>query len=312
MAFLRASFARAGVALCLLGSCLCAAGGASGPEPVGELQSAVERVMTPLGGGTAVVAEVGSGRLLAHYRLDMAARTLAAPGSTVKPFTLAALLESGKLSAGTTLFCRRRVRLAGQELDCTHVETPEPLDPAAALAYSCNYFFAHFGRLLEPAALAEALRRAGLGGPSGLVAREATGVVRVPSGVEETQLEALGHAGVETTPLALLAAYRQLALRRKQEGGGGTLAPVFAGLEGATEYGTGQLARPEGLRVAGKTGTSRARAGNWTQGWFVGYAPADDPEIVLVVFIEHGRGGADAAPLAREIFAAWQAQRNRQ
>lgn len=311
MASLRASFPRAGAALCLLGACLGAAGGASGPEPVGELPSAVERVMSGRS-GTAVVAEVGSGRLLAHYRLDVAARRLAAPGSTVKPFTLAALLESGKLPAGTTLFCRRRVRLAGQELDCTHVETPEPLDPAAALAYSCNYFFAHFGRLLEPAALAEAFRRAGLGGPSGLVAREATGVVRVQSGIEETQLEALGHAGVETTPLALLAAYRQLALRHKQEGGGGTLAPVFAGLEGATEYGTGQLARPEGLRVAGKTGTSRARAGNWTQAWFVGYAPADDPQVVLVVFIEHGRGGADAAPLARKIFTAWQAQRNRQ
>ncbi len=310
MASLRVSFPRAGAALCLLGSCLGAAGGASGPEPVGELQRAVERVMTGRS-GTAVVAEVGSGRLLAHYRLDMAARTLAAPGSTVKPFTLAALLESGKLSAGATLFCRRRVRLAGQELDCTHVETPEPLDPVAALAYSCNYYFSQMGGRLEAAELAEALRRARLASPSGLVPKEATGGVRVPGSVEEKQLEALGHWGVETTPLALLAAYRQFALRRKEERGGGTLAPVFAGLEGATEYGTGQLARPEGLRVAGKTGTSRARAGNWTQAWFVGYAPADDPQIVLVVFIEHGRGGADAAPLAREIFAAWQTQRSR-
>ncbi len=297
-------------ALCLWGVCLCGAGGASSPEPTGELQQAVDRAMAGRS-GTAVVAEVGSGRLLALYRLDVAARTLAAPGSTVKPFTLAALLESGKLPPGATLLCRRRVRLAGRELDCTHVETPEPLDATAALAYSCNYFFAHFARLLDPTSLAEALRRAGLGGPSGLVAREATGTVRVPPSVEETQLEALGHAGIETTPLALLTAYRQLALRRKREGASGSLAPVFAGLEAATEYGTGQLARPEGLRIAGKTGTSRARAGNWTQAWFVGYAPADDPEIVLVVFLEHGRGGADAAPLAREIFAAWQAQRSR-
>lgn len=308
MTSLRVSVLRAAAALCLLGACLSARGGA--PEAGGPLQQAVERALAGRS-GTAVVVEVDSGRLLAHYRLEVAARTLAAPGSTVKPFTLAALLESGKLPPGTTLLCRRRVRLAGQELNCTHIETPEPLDPAAALAHSCNYYFAHFGRLLEPAALAEAFRRAGLGGPSGLVAEEVTGTVRVPSGGEATQLEALGHAGVETTPLALLAAYRQLALRRKKEGGDRTLAPVFAGLEAAAEYGTGQLARPEGLRVAGKTGTSRARAGNWTQGWFVGYAPADDPQIALVVFLEHGRGGADAAPLAREIFAAWQAQRGR-
>ena len=297
---------RAAVVLYLLGASLAARGG---PESGGTLQSAVDRAMAGRS-GSAVVVEVGSGRLLAAYRLDVAARTLAAPGSTVKPFTLAALLESGRLPPDATLLCRRRVRLAGQELNCTHVETPEPLDPVTALAYSCNYFFSQLGARLEAAELVEAFRRDGLISLSGLAPREATGSVRVPGSGEEKQLLALGHWGIETTPLALLAAYRQLALRRSQEGASGKLAPVFTGLEAATEYGTGQLARPEGLRVAGKTGTSRSKAGNWTQAWFVGYAPADVPEIALVVFIEHGRGGADAAPLAREILAAWQAQRN--
>ena len=301
--------ARAAAAVCLLGACLA---GTGSPQPSDRLQPAVDRVMAPYPGATAFVVDVASGRLLAQHRLDVAARTLAAPGSTVKPFTLAALLESGKLPATASLLCRRRVRLAGQQLDCTHVETPEPLDPAAALAYSCNYFFAHFGRLLEPAALAAAFRRAGLVSPRGLASREATGSVRIPSDVEETQLEALGHAGIETSPLALLAAYRQLALRRKKDGAGGSLAPVFAGLEAATEYGTGQLARPDGLRVAGKTGTSRSRDSNWTQAWFVGYAPADDPQVALVVFLPRGRGGGDAAPLAHEILAAWLAEQKKQ
>jgi penicillin-binding protein 2 len=261
--------------------------------------------------GTAVVVEVDSGHLLASYRLEVASGTLASPGSALKPFTLAALLESGKITSGTALVCRRRVRIGGQSLDCTHVETVEPLDPVAALAYSCNYFFAHQGRLLDARALAESLRRAGLTSPSRLVNEEATGAVRIAASEEEKQLEALGHSGVETTPLALLMAYRQLALKRKQSADSRALAPVFAGLEAATEYGTGQLAQPEGLRVAGKTGTARARAGAWTHAWFVGYAAADKPEIAVVVFLEHGRGGSDAAPLAREIFAAWQAQRGR-
>ena len=261
--------------------------------------------------GTAAVVEVDSGRLLASYRLDVAARTLAAPGSTFKPFTLAALLESGQITPQTTLVCKRRVRLAGQSLDCTHVATAEPLDPVAALAYSCNYFFAHQGRRLGARELAEAVRRSGLTSPSKLVDGEAAGTVRVAASEEEKQLEAMGHAGVETTPLALLMAYRQLALKRKQSSGNDVLAPLFAGLEAGTEYGTGQLAQPEGLRVAGKTGTARARPGAWTHGWFVGYAPADKPEVVVVVFLERGRGGSDAAPLAREIFAAWQAHRSR-
>ena len=78
--------------------------------------------------GTAVVVDVDSGRLLAGYRLDVGARTLASPGSTLKPFALVALLESGKVTPETALVCKRRVRIGGQSLDCTHVETVEPLD----------------------------------------------------------------------------------------------------------------------------------------------------------------------------------------
>jgi len=150
--------------------------------------------------GAAVVVEVDSGRLLASYRLEVAAQTLASPGSTLKPFTLAALLEGGKVAPETALVCRRRVRIGGQSLDCTHVQTVEPIDPVTALAYSCNYFFAHQARRLDVRELAEALRRAGLASPSGLAEGEATGAVRVATNEEEKQLEAMGHSGVETTP----------------------------------------------------------------------------------------------------------------
>jgi penicillin-binding protein 2 len=38
-----------------------------------------------------------------------------------------------------------------------------------------------------------------------------------------------------------------------------------------------------------------------THAWFVGYAPAEEPEIALVVFLERGTGAGDAAPLAGKI-----------
>ena len=50
---------------------------------------------------------------------------------------------------------------------------------------------------------------------------------------------------------------------------------------------------------AGKTGT--AQTDKAAHGWFVGFAPASDPEIVVVVFAEHGESGANTAPIAREI-----------
>ena len=99
-----------------------------------------------------------------------------------------------------------------------------------------------------------------------------------------------------------------------------TLALVRAGLTGVVNepHGTGGVMRnlPGGVLAAGKTGT--AQVVNMAAGeridtedlerqhrdhaWFVTYAPADDPRIVVAVLIEHGgHGGSAAAPVAREV-----------
>ncbi|MBD3367838.1 MAG: penicillin-binding protein 2 [Candidatus Eisenbacteria bacterium] len=69
--------------------------------------------------------------------------------------------------------------------------------------------------------------------------------------------------------------------------------------------GTGKLSRLEGIEVAGKTGTAQNPHGE-DHAWFVAYAPADDPEIVLAVLAENaGGGGAIAAPIAREVLRSY-------
>jgi penicillin-binding protein 2 len=71
----------------------------------------------------------------------------------------------------------------------------------------------------------------------------------------------------------------------------GTSTPVFGGL-------------PEGDKVAGKTGTAEQPQGE-DHSWFVGYAPYDDPQIVVAVIIEAGGTGASAAaPAVCETMAA--------
>ncbi|NNE08335.1 MAG: hypothetical protein HKN20_07205, partial [Gemmatimonadetes bacterium] len=63
------------------------------------------------------------------------------------------------------------------------------------------------------------------------------------------------------------------------------------------ERGTGGAARVSGIRVAGKTGTSENPHGV-EHAWFVAYAPADDPEIVVACILEEaGHGGSEAAPI---------------
>jgi penicillin-binding protein 2 len=79
--------------------------------------------------------------------------------------------------------------------------------------------------------------------------------------------------------------------------------------------GTGAKARVEGIDVAGKTGTVQVVAQEgWVRAddlpfkfrdhaWFASYAPKDNAELVVVIFVEHGgHGGSDAAPLARILY----------
>ena len=214
-----------------------------------------------------------------------------------------ALLESGKVNAQTALLCKRTVTIAGHKLDCTHPVTAQPLDPAAALAYSCNSYFTSVATRLTPQQLHDAFIEAGVGATTGWLPNEASGSVALAHSTEELQLQAIGEWGVSVTPLELLHAYRGLALLSQKNDA--TLTPLFEGLQQSVSYGMGRMAQPASLKVAGKTGTSPAEDGSWTHAWFAGYAPADKPSIALVVFLERGHGGADAARVAHDIFAAF-------
>lgn len=254
--------------------------------------------------GTAIVLEVRSGQVLAAYHPDVAARRLARPGSAFKPFTLLALLRSGKLSATDSLVCRRTLRVGRHDLSCFHPQTG-PLQAGSALAYSCNDFFATFGSRLTARELQATFTKSGFAAPTGLLPDEVAGFIHLAHSDEERQLQAVGEGDMKITPLEMLAAYRTLAIRRIDPEASVADRVIFQGLEDAAAYGMSRLASSPETKVAGKTGTTIADDGHWTNGWFAGYAPADKPEIAVVVFLERGTGPSDAAPLAGEIFSAW-------
>jgi cell division protein FtsI/penicillin-binding protein 2 len=258
--------------------------------PAANLQNAMDSAMAGRA-GTAVVLDVDSGRILASYHPEVAARRLTRPGSTVKPFTLLALLASG--SPPRTLICARKLQIGPRQMDCSHPPTPDPFDAVAALAYSCNYYFATLAAGLRSSDLVETFTRAGLISRTGLYAGEAVGEITPPSSVEQRQLLALGEANILITPLELVSAYRRLALKKNRT--------VSEALEAATEYGTARLARPPGMSVGGKTGTASDPDRGQIHAWFAGYAPAESPRIAVMVFLEQGAGGRDAAPIARRL-----------
>jgi peptidoglycan glycosyltransferase len=75
--------------------------------------------------------------------------------------------------------------------------------------------------------------------------------------------------------------------------------------------GSGVRAQIDGVRVAGKTGTAQHAEGRPPHAWFIGFAPADDPQVAVAVVVEDGgsfgseaTGGAVSAPIARRVMSA--------
>ena len=59
------------------------------------------------------------------------------------------------------------------------------------------------------------------------------------------------------------------------------------------------------IEVGGKTGSASTGKGKNANAWFVGFAPYDDPEIAVAVYVKNGQHGNDTAPIARDIFAQY-------
>jgi peptidoglycan glycosyltransferase len=82
-------------------------------------------------------------------------------------------------------------------------------------------------------------------------------------------------------------------------------------MERVVTEGTGRQAAVPGVRVAGKTGTATGSEG-FSNPWFIGFAPVDDPTIAIAVFIEgsavsgeSASGGSVAAPIASDLIDVW-------
>jgi penicillin-binding protein 2 len=84
------------------------------------------------------------------------------------------------------------------------------------------------------------------------------------------------------------------------------LGTLRAAMRQSVTSGVARHAAIAGVEVAGKTGTAefgpRLSNGKYeTHGWFVGFAPYNDPQIAIVVFVQRGSGGNDASPAAAKI-----------
>ena len=176
------------------------------------------------------------------------------------------------------------------------------MDMAGALAQSCNVYFYHLSRRVSPAAVLRRARDLGFGAPTGRFGRREAGG-HLPSAVRPSDLPllAIGDAeGMRVTVAQMAEMARRLAVARGE-------APAFIrrAMVKAVHEGTAAPAAVPNLAIAGKTGSPSRRWGGGTHAWFIGFAPADRPEVALAVLVLKGHGRDDAAPVAGRVFRAW-------
>jgi cell division protein FtsI/penicillin-binding protein 2 len=284
-----------------LATTVCLFSAALAPMAVGGTSTA-QRALDAALSGTRVVAIVldgRTGRPIATERAEEAGGLASAPGSTLKPFFLAAALRWGRVRADTTVVCRGNLRIAGRDLACTHPRDANVFDAERALAYSCNAWFASLATRFAPEQAAAVLRGYGFGTRTGLMSGESAGVVELPASAADLQLLVLGLENVEVTPAQLARAYFRLSQQFGE-------APVVErGLEGSVAYGMAHNAATADVIIAGKTGTASDAGQAWTHGWFAGIASRGAERVVLVLYVPRGNG-ADVALLAHRFFERWE------
>ncbi len=298
--------------------------------------------------GSAVILDARSGEILAMVnspsfnpnaqrgrRLDSlrnrAVTDVFEPGSTIKPFTIAAGMEQGRYAANTPIDVSPGQMRVGRYL-VRDTRNYGMIDVATVLSKSSNVGASKIALSMEPEILWSLYTKLGFGeSPFSHFPGESSG--RLPhfsdwSTFEQATLS-FGY-GLSVSPLQLARAYAVLAndgvrlpvsLLKVDEVPGGdrvlrqsTARSVVRMLEGVVAPdGTAPLASVPGYRVAGKTGTAKKSvAGGYAEdkylSLFVGMVPASHPRLVMAVLIDEPRGeeyygGLVAAPVFSKVMS---------
>lgn len=251
------------------------------------------------------------------------------PGSTLKPFTIALALESGRITPSTPVHIGSGgLRIANYTIHDPHPETV--LSVAQVIQKSSNVGAARIALALQAGDMWSMFHRAGFGEPPGLgFPGESPGRLRPADSwrpIEQATM-AYGH-GISVSLLQLARAYTMFArdgelvpatlLKTGVPAAGTrvisarTAREVRAMLELAVQPGgTAPRARIMGWRVAGKTGTAHKQenggyAADRYIASFVGLAPASAPRLVVAVMVDEPSGGQYfggivAAPVFAEV-----------
>jgi len=258
------------------------------------------------------------------------------PGSVFKIITTTSALEKDYSLVRAHFICNGKINIGGRDYNCWSMHQEESLRDA--VVHSCNVYLYNLGMLIGPQIINKYALRFGLGRATRIdLNYEAKGFVSSPNWKKIIRFEnwykgdtanmAIGQGDLLVTPLQLTKMISAIA------NGGKLIRPhliksvdnktvkISKGksvnirkevLNNINSYlhavvdnpdGTAHVAKIEGLKIYGKTGTAQVSGGKEPHGWFVGYAGRDKPRYAFSVFLENGGSGFFACVLAKKILS---------
>lgn len=314
-----------------------------------DLQQAAVAALADRYGGIAILdARSGAVRALAGAAFS----SPAPPGSTFKIVTTVAALEKGVVKLKQSFPVTDVVNVGGRQIENSHEQACGGTF-TQSFAYSCNTVFAPLGPEIGEKKMVQTAEGFGFNQPPRLYSEQATEAIDPPESTIPQEIgddldlgvTAIGQGEVLATPLEVASMAQTIAAKGRRYPTPITTDPelgpedsdpvavtspavaktVAALMEDVVQYGTGEQAAVQGLRIAGKTGTAElgpkpnqpppkpTKPGEEPpdpeqilDAWFAAYAPADKPKLAIGILIANadGDGGQVAAPIAREIFAS--------
>ncbi len=269
--------------------------------------------------------------------LPRATMGLYPPGSTFKVITTLAAIENGLKD--TRFEDKGSVVIDGKTFSNYGGKAHGELDLTKALTYSSNVYFAQLSELIGAKVLTSMAGKFGISRNFDFdISLTQSRIGTADMGKTELAATAIGQGKLMVTPLQMAMVASGIANH------GNLMKPFVVGsisdsngkvlktmlpeslytftdttsaqlltdmMVHVVKTGTGKKAQIPGISVAGKTGTAENEKSRLGQGydhaWFIGFAPAEDPQIAVAVILEYqGKGGGQAAaPIAKKVMDEW-------
>ncbi|BCS81739.1 stage V sporulation protein D [Anaerocellum diazotrophicum] len=260
------------------------------------------------------------------------------PGSTFKIVTAAAGLEEGVVNENSQFYCKGYVKVANATIKCWRYYNPHGSENfVEGVQNSCNPVFIEVGQRLGKEKLYKYINLFGFGQKTGIdLPGEAKGIVQPLSKIGPVELATISFGqGISATPIQVISMINAVANdgvwvqphvvkaiydkdkkliksfdspKKRRVLHQDVARRLKIMLQSVVTNGTGHNAYLLGYKVAGKTGTSQKydKTSKKYIASFGGFAPADNPEVSVLVIIDEPDpslyyGGLIAAPVARDL-----------